>query len=576
MPPEDPSFYVQNACVTDPSLAPPGHSTLYVLVPVGNLAGGIDWRARGAPLSRARPAPAGSDRDRGPRAAHPLREDRHAGRLGARHADLPRRHVQPRPQPGPDAAPPAAQPVRGSRRVYLVGGGTHPGSGLPVIFESARITSRLLAQDLGLALPCRCGATGLSPRSTREGFVMARDLPIGVIGGGLGGLAAACTLAARGHEVILFEKNAWLGGKAAVLEERGFRFDMGPTILTVPRVLARIFAEAGRRLEDDLDLVRLDPQWRCFFADGSRSTCAKTSTRWRPELETFAPAVASPQGYAAFLQVSQRLHDISERFFFWKPVEGLRDMIDLRRNLSAATLGDVLSLRMGATVAGTVRRKCPTPASPRCSTTSPSTSARRPTARPAVLCGIAHMQVGDGVWYPGRHPRRARGAARLAEELGVEIRTGADVRRLLIERRPGAGARDGGWRAHRARRRRLQHGLRCAPTANSSAARLRASFARGRRHEPACSGVVLYLGFDRGYDHLLHHNFVFSRDPEEEFDSIYHAASPPRTRPAISPPRPAPSPVWRRPAAKRSTSSSTRPTCGRTTTGTRCCPATDG
>ena len=84
-------------------------------------------------------------------------------------------------------------------QVYLVGGGTHPGSGLPVIFESARITSRLLAQDLGLALPYRCGATGLSPRSTREGFVMAKDLPIGVIGGGLGGLAAACTLAARGH-----------------------------------------------------------------------------------------------------------------------------------------------------------------------------------------------------------------------------------------------------------------------------------------------------------------------------------------------------------------------------------------
>ena len=75
---------------------------------------------------------------------------------------------------------------------------------------------------------------------------------VGVIGGGLGGLAAACTLAARGHDVVLFEKNAWLGGKAAVLEADGFRFDMGPTILTLPSVLARIFAEAGRRLDDYL------------------------------------------------------------------------------------------------------------------------------------------------------------------------------------------------------------------------------------------------------------------------------------------------------------------------------------
>lgn len=69
---------------------------------------------------------------------------------------------------------------------------------------------------------------------------------IGIIGGRLGG------------QVMLFEKNAWLGGKAAVLEQGGFRFDMGPTILTPPSVLTRIFAEAERTLSDYLDLVPLD------------------------------------------------------------------------------------------------------------------------------------------------------------------------------------------------------------------------------------------------------------------------------------------------------------------------------
>ena len=64
--------------------------------------------------------------------------------------------------------------------------------------------------------------------------IASRVDPVGVIGGGLAGLAAACVLAERGHRVILFEKNDWLGGKAAVLEAEGFRFDMGPTILTRP------------------------------------------------------------------------------------------------------------------------------------------------------------------------------------------------------------------------------------------------------------------------------------------------------------------------------------------------------
>ena len=73
---------------------------------------------------------------------------------------------------------------------------------------------------------------------------------VGIIGGGLGGLASACVLAARGYEVVVFERNEWLGGKAAVIESNGFRFDMGPTILTLPAVLDRIFAEAGGNAAD--------------------------------------------------------------------------------------------------------------------------------------------------------------------------------------------------------------------------------------------------------------------------------------------------------------------------------------
>jgi hypothetical protein len=91
---------------------------------------------------------------------------------------------------------------------------------------------------------------------------------IGVIGGGLGGLAAACTLSARGHRVVPFERNDWLGGKEAVLVHQDFRFDMGPTIITLPQVLRWIFAEAKRELSQYLELIELDPQWGCFFADG--------------------------------------------------------------------------------------------------------------------------------------------------------------------------------------------------------------------------------------------------------------------------------------------------------------------
>jgi diapolycopene oxygenase len=69
---------------------------------------------------------------------------------------------------------------------------------------------------------------------------------VGIIGSGLGGLASACVLVARGYRVTIFERNEWLGAKAEVLRENGYRFDRGPTILLMPSVLERIFVEAGR------------------------------------------------------------------------------------------------------------------------------------------------------------------------------------------------------------------------------------------------------------------------------------------------------------------------------------------
>ena len=165
-------------------------------------------------------------------------------------------------------------------------------------------------------------------------------MKIGVIGSGLAGLSAACTLAARGHQVEVFEKNPWLGGKAAQIKEAGFRFDMGPTILIQPSVLRKIFEEANRRMEDYVPMVRLDPQWRCFFEDG-------TVLDLQESIEATAAAAgrlnpASAQGYRDFIAMSSKLHDVSEKFFFWRSVEDVFDTIDMKKNLEMSTVRDIM------------------------------------------------------------------------------------------------------------------------------------------------------------------------------------------------------------------------------------------
>ena len=354
-----------------------------------------------------------------------------------------------------------------------------------------------------------------------------RTLSVGVIGGGLAGLAAACTLAARGHKVTLLEKNEWVGGKAAVHHENGFRFDMGPTILTLPSVLHRIFREANRNLEDYMHLVALDPQWRCFFEDGVVLDLVTDIAKMRSNLETFSPKANIGEGYERFMQISKRLHEVSNKFFFWRSVGGISDTMEVGGAFSATVLKDVLSLRMGTTVAGLVRSCVPDERAAQMIDHFTQYVGSSPEASPAVLCGIAHMQTQEGVWYPIGGTRAVPQAlAKLAGELGVEIRTQADVANIDTDGKSvqGVTTTDG------------QQYKFDAIVSNCDAVRTHRELLKGtpsekrfekrRKYEPACSGVVLYLGLKERYEHLLHHNFVFSKDPHEEFDYIYRQGKP--------------------------------------------------
>ncbi|MCQ4162302.1 phytoene desaturase family protein [Roseomonas sp. GC11] len=375
-----------------------------------------------------------------------------------------------------------------------------------------------------------------------------------VIGGGLGGLSAAAVAAARGHRVTLLDKNPWLGGKAAVLNlpagaspgaagaNAGFRFDMGPTILTMPRVLRRIFAEAGRDLEQALPLIRLDPQWRCFFEDGSRIDLMQDVPAMAEAMDRFAPGNGA--GYRRFQEVATHLHEVSEKFFFWKSVEGIGDTLDWKANFQPGTLRDVMALRMGQSVARVIRGHVPDARLAQMLDHYCQYVGSSPYLAPAVLCGIGDMQASEGVWYPRGGTRAvAEALASLAASLGADLRPSSEVTGLEIENGAVRAVRVGGER------------IACdAVISNMDAIRTYGELVGGAparrysraKHEPACSGVVLYLGLNRRYEHLAHHDFVFSRDAEEEFDAIYrkgipapdptaYLAAPAATDPSVAP-----------------------------------------
>lgn len=133
-----------------------------------------------------------------------------------------------------------------------------------------------------------------------------------VIGGGFGGLAVANRLAARGHEVHLFEKRDKLGGRGYQYEINGFKFDGGPTVLTAPYIFDEIFQAAGKRRTDYFQLVPLDPFYRLFSPEGRAFDYRHHPEDMLKEIEKWNPV--DVEGYKKFVRQTQKIFKLFHPF----------------------------------------------------------------------------------------------------------------------------------------------------------------------------------------------------------------------------------------------------------------------
>ncbi|MBS1117115.1 MAG: Zeta-phytoene desaturase, partial [candidate division NC10 bacterium] len=143
-----------------------------------------------------------------------------------------------------------------------------------------------------------------------------------VVGAGFGGLAAAIHLRRRGARVTVLEKNDHLGGKVDQWSSGGYRFDTGPTLLTMPDVVRDAFSAAGMRLDDHLELVRLDPLCRYRFADGSMLDASDDPAVMESRVAAFSPADAG--SYRRFLEHAERVYGAAAEPFLFTPFGSLR------------------------------------------------------------------------------------------------------------------------------------------------------------------------------------------------------------------------------------------------------------
>ncbi len=357
-----------------------------------------------------------------------------------------------------------------------------------------------------------------------------------VIGGGVGGLAAAIRLAAAGVRVTLLEKNGRVGGKLNLWEvphpdrpdDRPFRFDTGPSLLTLPFVFEQLFAAAGERLADHLDLVRLDPIARFVWPDAATFELRDDADATAAEVARFAPADAAGwrDFYAAGRDIWARTADL---FLYHSPEQLLAGdgKFDPRRGLAMLTVP--FRIGMFGRFNRRVDRHVRNPRLRELLYQYATYSGASPFRAPATLAVIPHAEQHFGGWYPrGGMYRLAEALESLARKLGVAIHTDCPVKQVTIENATAVGVvlDDGIDRradAVVANSDVVHTYRRMIPAAD----RKHYPDAKLNRLEPGGSGVVLLLGVQGTYPQLAHHTKFMPADYTSDLTAMFETHTTP-------------------------------------------------
>lgn len=337
---------------------------------------------------------------------------------------------------------------------------------------------------------------------------------IHVIGAGLGGVAVSCLLASKGHKVTVFEKNGTPGGKINQLESAGFRFDTGPSLLTMPFVLEELFSRCGANLCDYLSLKPVEPICRYFYPDGVTFSCYQNLEKTLKEIKRIAPADVS--NYKDFLSYSAKLYDRTKDAFLFNPLYSFKDLGNLN-------LLDFFKIDAFTTVADRVDAYFDSPYLRQFFKRFTTYNGSSPFQAPATLNVIPHVELALGGYYvDGGMYTLIQALVRLAKKLDVSFLFDTSISKIRVGNSAVQSLIDDYGNMYNAD----------LVISNSDASetymtllddkdiskRQKSSI---RSLEPSCSGFVLLLGIDKTYKRLSHHNIFFSENYEEEFHQIF-------------------------------------------------------
>ena len=365
-------------------------------------------------------------------------------------------------------------------------------------------------------------------------------MQIAVIGSGLGGLSAAIRLQAQGHQVTILEQRDQPGGRAYVYRQDGFTFDGGPTIITVPQLIRELFEISGKRLEDYITLVPLNPFYNVRFEDGSVFHYSSDRQALIEQIRQFNAADVA--GYERFYHASEQVFQKGLPLME-QPFLAFTDMLKVAP--------EMVQLQAYRSVTEFVNQYLQDERLRQVFSFHPLLIGGNPFQSTSIYAMIHKLEQAFGIWFAmGGTGALVQGLVRLFEDLGGVLRLNTPVSEIEVNAQ-----------TKRATGVRLQDGDRVPADAVVSNADVAytylklvpAQFRRKNRDRTvqswrySMSLFVIYFGTDRRYEHMAHHEILMGPRYRELMQDIFdrkiladdfslYLHRPTATDPALAPP----------------------------------------
>jgi phytoene desaturase len=358
-----------------------------------------------------------------------------------------------------------------------------------------------------------------------------------VIGAGLGGIAAAGRLARNGYEVTVYEKNAVPGGRCGQLVRDGHRFDTGATLFLMPEIFEETYTALGERMEEHLDLRRIDPTYRVRFGDGFELLLSSNMHEMQAQLEAIEPG--SFHAFLRYLGEGYRNYHKSIQYFVG------RNFYNLAQYFSPKNFPLLFELKALLKHYDSVSRYFKDPHLRAAFTFQDMYLGLSPYDALATYSLLQYTEMVNGVWFPmGGLYRAIETLTEIVEAQGVTFHYNTPVARILVDGKRTSGVELAGGERVEAdvvlANADLPYVYEHLLPRNESAIK------RLNSLKYTCSTLMFFWGVDKVYPQIEHHNVFLSTDYKGSFDRIFnehgmpddisfYVHAPARTDPAAAP-----------------------------------------